>query len=122
MEILLLAVKAINYVLLAAFTWISAFFEAFGLSWLGVITGLAVISAVLRLFASNLVGAAVHLGRNHEQAAVQQRIEKSKSRAAVRRGASTSSRLRQSEYDFGGPRSNAARDRFVSKSRNSRKG
>lgn len=90
MEILALVMKVVNYVLYSAFTWIDAIFNAFGLSWLGVVVGLAVMSVVLRLFAANLIGSAISLHKSREKASDEQYVEQQKARRSIGRGASKS--------------------------------
>lgn len=90
-------IKIINQVLYFAYDTIDKIFQAFGLSWVGVVTGLAVISVVLRLFAANLVGSAVPAMHEGASAWKQQRAEKQKAKQAVGLGKS-SVRLARTAY------------------------
>lgn len=108
-------INIVNQVLFFAYDVINQIFGAFGLSWIGVVVGLAVISTILRLFASNLIGTALNIHHERQEAAVQQRIEQQKARISSGRGAASSSRLKPSDYDFS--RSSAVRDHFIKHSR-----
>lgn len=88
-------INIVNRVLYFAYETIDQIFQSFGLTWIGVVVGLAVISTILRLFAANLVGTSLNIYQSHEQASKQQRIEKQKAKAATGRGAATSSRIRK---------------------------
>ena len=92
MAILRTVLSVLNYVLYFAWSAIDRIFQAFGLTWLGVVCGLAVISVLLRLFARNLVGTSVAVYQDHRKAQRAQGAEKHKAAAARGRGASTSSR------------------------------
>lgn len=85
-------VRICNQVLYFAYDTINKIFHSFGLSWLGVVCGLVIISTVLRLFASNLVGTAVNIHHTRQEAVTQQRIERKKAKAATGRGASTTTK------------------------------
>lgn len=84
-------VSIINQILYFAYSTIDQIFRVFGLSWVTVAVGFAVIAAVLRLLTSNLVGAAMTVGSSRPQAAHEQRIAKKTERRSVGRGASKSS-------------------------------
>lgn len=109
-------VSIINQILFSVYTWMDEIFQAFGLSWLGVVVGLAVVSAILRLFAANLIGTSLNIHHERQEAAAQQRIEKQKTRYSTGRGASSSSRLKRSDYSFSAKNS-AVRDHFINKTR-----
>ena len=115
MDIIRLAVTAINFVLYFPLMWLDEIFMTFGLSWLGVVCGLAVVSVILRLFAANLVGTAVNLRDDHRRAQKAQVAEGKKAMKARGRGASTSSRLRRSDYSF--VKRSGTRDHFINKTR-----
>lgn len=108
-------VNIINQILFFAYRCIDSIFQAFGLSWVTFTVGLAVVSVILRLFAGNLIGTAMDIRHDRAEAAAQQRIEKQKARSARGRGASYSTRLSRSDYDFS--RSSAARDHFINRTR-----
>lgn len=110
-----LFVNIINQILYFAYYAIDSIFKAFGLSWISFTVGLAVISVILRLFAGNLVGSAMNVHHERKEAATQQRIEKQKAKASTGRGASYSTRLSRSDYDFS--RKSGTRDHFINKTR-----
>lgn len=85
-------VNIINLILY--YSWLCAeyIFNAFGLSWLGVVVGLAVISAILRLFAANLIGSAMAIPQSKPTASAQQRIERKNFRRSAGRRVSNSPR------------------------------
>lgn len=85
-------VSVINQLLYFGYDSFDKILKSFGLSWVSLVTGFAVISVILRLFASNLVGTAVNVRHARQEAAAQQRIEKNKARAARGRGAATTTR------------------------------
>lgn len=87
-------VTIINKILFFAYESIDRIFQAFGLTWLGFVSGLAVISVILRLFAGNLVGTAMNIRQSRQEAAAHQRVEKQKAKASTGQGASYSTRRR----------------------------
>ena len=86
-------VNVANQILFFSYSSIDRIFQAFGLSWLGFVAGMAVVSVILRLFVGNLVGSAISAGNSRQEAAAQHRIEKKKAKAASGQGASYSTRL-----------------------------
>ena len=85
-------ISVVNLILYSVWDWLNKILQAFGLSWTAIAVGLVVISVILRLFASNLVGTAVNIHHSRQDAGRQQRKQKRAERRSVGRGASTSSR------------------------------
>lgn len=88
-------VTIINKILFFAYESIDRIFQAFGMTWIGFVSGLAVVSVILRLFAGNLVGTAMEIRKDRQEAAAQQRIEKQKTKEVTGQGASYSTRRRK---------------------------
>lgn len=76
-------VKVVNQVLYFAYDTIDKIFQAFGFSWVGVVTGLAIISVILRLFAGNLVGSAVPAMHEGADTWRQHRAERNRAKEAA---------------------------------------
>lgn len=108
-------ISIINQILYFSWRCIDLIFQAFGLTWVSFTVGLAVVSVILRLFAGNLVGTAMNIRHDRAEAASQQRIEKRKAKSARGRGASYSTRLSRSDYDFSRP--SGSRDHFINRIR-----
>lgn len=78
MEMLGTFFSLINQLLYLAYLMVSYIFQAFGISWIGFVVGLVVISAVLRLFVANLVGSSIFV---HDQREFKQYKERQKARS-----------------------------------------
>lgn len=88
MEILQFCLSILNMVLYYSFLMVNMIFDAFGITWLGFVCGLAVVSVLLRLFAANLVGAAVALHDRREAVARQERLDRHSAQLALGPGSS----------------------------------